>query len=57
MKSNINVLNQVEEKKDSVKVISGKMCGHLLRHNPFLTNIFEGRINGHKEEEDQGRHI
>jgi len=24
------------------------MCGHLLRHNPFVANIFERRINGHK---------
>jgi len=51
MKININVLNQVEEKRTLLSIIrkrSGKMCGCLLSYNPFLTNIFEGQINGHK---------
>jgi len=51
MKNNIDILNQVEEKIILLNIIkerSGKMFGHLLRHNPFMTNIFEGRIDGHK---------
>jgi len=24
------------------------MFGYLLRHNLFMTNVFEGRINGYK---------
>jgi hypothetical protein len=31
-----------------IKERSGKMFGHLLRHNLFMTNIFEGWINGYK---------
>jgi len=51
MKSNINVLNQVYEKIILLRIIrqrSGLIYGHLLRYNPFVTNIFDGRINGHK---------
>jgi len=50
-KSNVDVLNQVGEKRillNTIKERSGKMFGHLLRHNLFMTNIFEGRINGYK---------
>lgn len=54
MKSNIHVLNysnQVYEKTILLSIIKekkGKMCGHLLRYNPFVINIFEDQINGHK---------
>jgi len=51
MKSNILVLTQVYEKRILLSIIrerSEKMCGYLLRHNSFVTNIFEGWINGHK---------
>jgi hypothetical protein len=44
-KSNVDVLNQVGEKIMLLNIIkerSGKMFGHLLRHNLFMTNIFEG---------------
>lgn len=48
-KSNVDVvLNQIGEKRivlNTIKERSGKMFGHLLRHNLFMTNIFEGRIN------------
>lgn len=27
---------------------NGKLIGHLTSHNPFITNITEGRINGRK---------
>jgi len=50
-KSNVDVLNQVREKRillNTIKERSGKMFGHLLRHNLFMTNIFEGQINGYK---------
>jgi len=33
---------------NTIKERSGKMFGHLLRHNLFMTNIFEGRINDYK---------
>jgi len=46
MKSNIDVLNQVGEKRILLSIIkerSEKMFGHLaLRHNLFMKNIFEG---------------
>lgn len=32
----------------TIKVRSGKTFGHLLRHDSFMTNIFEGRINVYK---------
>jgi len=41
----------VREKRillSTIKEKSGKMFGHLLRHNLFMTNIFDGRINGYK---------
>jgi hypothetical protein len=50
-KINVDVLNQVEEKimlLNTIKERSGKMIGHLFRHNLFMTNIFEDRINGYK---------
>lgn len=52
-KSNEEILQIVEEKRILLSIIrsrSGKLIGHLLRHNPFITNIMEGRING------RGRH-
>lgn len=49
MNSNLEVLNQVGEKRTLLSTIrerSGKMFGHFPRHNSFMTNIFEGRVNG-----------
>jgi len=53
MKSDIpKCIKSSRGKKDFVKHItkerSEKMFGHQLRHNPIMTNIFKGRINGHK---------
>lgn len=53
MKSNVDVskpnlgekiimLNVVKKKKRS-----GQMFGRLLKHDSLVTNVFEGRINGH----------
>lgn len=50
-KSNEEILQIIEEKRVLLFIIrsrSGKLIGHLMRHNPFITNIMEGRINGRK---------
>jgi len=42
--SNIDVLNQLGKKRillNTIKERSGKMFGHLLRHNSFMTNTFK----------------
>jgi uncharacterized protein involved in propanediol utilization len=55
-KINEEILQIVEEKKVLLSIIksrSGKLIGHLLRHNTFITNIMERRINGRK---GRGRH-
>jgi hypothetical protein len=49
-KSNEEILQIVKEKRVLLSIIrsrSGKLIGHLLRHNSFITNIMEGRINEH----------
>lgn len=51
MKSNIGILNQKKKKRILLNIIkekSRKIFGHLLRHNSFMTKLFEGRINGYK---------
>lgn len=53
-KRNEEILRIVEEKRVLLSIIrsrSGKLIGHKMRYNLFITNIIEGRINGRK-----GRH-
>ena len=50
-KSNEEILRIVEEKRVLLSIIrsrSGKLIGHIMRHNPFINNIMKGRINGRK---------
>lgn len=53
-KSNERVLAEVKEKRYFIETIMNRkitLVGHVLRHNKFLTNIFEGEVRA-KEEED-----
>jgi len=43
----------MEKRVSIIRSRRGKLMGHLIRNNPFITNILEGRINGHK---GRGRH-
>lgn len=48
-KTNERVLEEVGEKRQLMKTIENrkiKLIGHLLRHSEFLSNIFEGRVEG-----------
>jgi len=46
-KSNERVLDEIGEKRSlMIHIIERKikLIGHIMRHNDFLNNIFEGRI-------------
>ncbi|KAI5739387.1 hypothetical protein M8J77_018683 [Diaphorina citri] len=50
-KSNERVLEEVGESRQLIKTIEKrkiKLIGHIIRHNNFITNIFEGKIQGKK---------
>lgn len=49
MKSNKEVLSLVQEPRQIIKIIETrkiKFFGHVMRHNTFIINIMEGKING-----------
>jgi hypothetical protein len=53
-KTNEIVLQEVREKRNIMSHIlkrKTKLIGHLIRHNTFINNIFEGKIMGRKEED------
>jgi len=50
-KSNVIILHEINENRELLKVIAKrkiKLLGHVLRHNNFLQNIFEGKVLGKK---------
>ncbi|KAI5727290.1 hypothetical protein M8J77_000272 [Diaphorina citri] len=50
-KSNERVLAEVKERRYLMNFIASrkiKLIGHIIRHNDFLSNIFEGKVEGKK---------
>ncbi|KAJ2951390.1 hypothetical protein O0L34_g13533 [Tuta absoluta] len=50
-RTNEAVLNIVKEQRSSLRTIDdrrGKMMGHLIRHDHFLKNIVEGKVEGRR---------
>ena len=49
MVTNEEVLQRINEKRnlmDTIEKRRGKMIGHLIRHDRFINNIMEGKIEG-----------
>ncbi|KAI5634899.1 hypothetical protein NE865_12382 [Phthorimaea operculella] len=50
-RTNEEVLRRVDEKRALLRTIEnrrGKMIGHLIRHDHFLKNIVEGKVEGRR---------
>lgn len=50
-KRNEQVLKEVRGKRQMMKMIEStktKLIGHIIRHNDFITNIFEEEVTGKK---------
>lgn len=48
-KSNVMLLEEIQERRYLMKSIEKrkiKLVGHIIRHNNFINNIFEGKIQG-----------
>uniref|UniRef100_A0A8D8M2F8 Uncharacterized protein n=1 Tax=Cacopsylla melanoneura TaxID=428564 RepID=A0A8D8M2F8_9HEMI len=50
-KINERVLEELQERRHLMKTIETrkiKLVGHIIRHNEFINNIFEGKVPGKK---------
>lgn len=52
----LHIENKPRQIIKTINIRLTKFFEHIVRHNTFITNIMEGKINGKEEENGRGKY-